>query len=539
MKKNKKKINVFFNNLIGATFETKILRISIFCLFFILITFFISIAIYSVNSDNKKSNACELIPENISSIIYIKDFPKLKKSFLNSDFAKKFKDNYIYLDFKYKYYQNVDLFFVKLNFNIEKFFNIIKNDFVLGELNNNYFVISTLDLKTKIIYSIFNLIPETKIVEIDLKNLKVYNFKKGEYNIYYTSINDFFVISTDLNVIVSILNINNSKEKSSWAKLSTTVNANEIFYHKKLDYSEANYNKYSLLPNFYNVSLKLNIETIKLELNSISSPEFKPNDVAFTKNDFEFLKLLSTDFSMVYYNNDYNVSNVLYNIIAYKNENGIREYSSLNEDLEEFKNFKTGAYFLYNGLGSKYSDNLNPQIGIALRLKDDVSKSSKEKIMKSYQKIIESVFGISYWGLNEYDEYSTISSEQHEFKIIITKNFFIFCNGSELANNIINNIGVQQITFYDKFYENLNMLDLNTLNCFCCINLDTSVNSIEPIFQEYANSKLYISGKEYDRSFGQLFQYLKSQRPVIVSLYYKKNIGYYGYLDYVKATNGK
>ena len=93
--------------------------------FFAVIISFV-IILNASNVPSNQLNSYNFLPNGNISFIYFKDFQGVKNQYLKSDFAGKLKDNYIYLDFKYKYSQDVDLFFVKYNLNIEKISDLVK-----------------------------------------------------------------------------------------------------------------------------------------------------------------------------------------------------------------------------------------------------------------------------------------------------------------------------------------------------------------------------------------------------------------------------
>jgi|GEM_PF-5491214 len=515
-------------------FASKFIKIILIVFCFFVLSLIIGITAFSAGKSKQEGYACQLLPEEYSTLIYIKNLPKLIKEFVKSDFAKKFKDNYVYLDFKYKYYQNVDMFFVKLNFNAEKFLKLIKKDLVIGKSGRNFFIISSINYKAKLIYSILNLDEDKKINEKKYKEYDVYYVAKGYYTVYYTIINNYLIITDNMSLIESI--INNQKKPGSDKELYNTCSDEEIYIKTK---PMGAHNKYDILPSFDTFGLKVNISNLDVNIFGVPYGEISKNNDLYVDKDFEFLKLMNNDFSLLYYNNLYNTKSVISEIIANHESraNNPGEVREAYKNLEGFDLFKDGAYFLFKSFGySSNSSGLSPEAGVLLKLKNNLTKEDKKNAINSFKNIINFVFGIKNWDIkaNELKNYTVNYSNDNSFCILIYDDWFLLCNGRDFMKKFIDKIESPGASLYDKYVDKLPDIKKNDLTAYLCVDLNSLINAVEPIFEEYISINLNFEDDEYQKSFGQFFDYTKAQGALFVKLYHNNESGYYGKIDFIK-----
>ena len=478
----------------------------------------------------KSIYAYELVPDNYKGFAYVKNFQSVKSTIEASMFANKFKDNYILMDMKQKYYQNIDLFFVKLNFNLIEFARLINDDFLIGKLDSNYFIIASINFSSQMIFSIVNTLP-SQIKEYSYTNSKYYSIIKNNRNIYYSLISDYLVISDNDFVIKKIFDAQNKKIITD--NISEMCQNEDIYIRNRM---KTDINKYGILPDISTLGLKINTKNSNIELDCFPLSKISTSSITFSKNDFDVLKLFPQNFPLGYLNTLYDVKNTFNNLInnsSYENQGG--ELSEAQDSLDVFDNFASKVFIGFNTFAvDKKTDKISPELCFIFTLN---AESDIEILKSKLKNVVGLLVGEKEWNTtsNLPKNYISLKGTNSEFNITIYNNKYVILScGNRFTNDIISQITTPKPSLYDKFYAQTNESVTNLTNC-SFINTKSLIESLEPSFAKYIFRKINITQDEYNDSFGQFISYLKDKKSISVKLYYdnKKNI-YYGKTDSVE-----
>lgn len=497
----------------------------------IIIAFFI-ILNANINTSNLV-NSYNFIPRGKNTFIYIKDFKNAKTLFSKTSFSQKLKNNYIYQDFKYKYSQDINLFFIKYNMNIEKLLEIINQDLLIGENNKDYYLAASVSFKSKLIYSILNILPDHTISELKYRNKSINYVQKGSGTIYYTLLEDYLIFTNETNIIQSMIDSYLDKQKNYNEDLATICTVDDVYISYEL---KENYNKYRLLPEIMNVSLKINLRDYNTKLIG------EPNEaVDYNKtesiNNMSVLKYFNKNFSLFYYNGVYNFKDQIsilvnnYRVEA-DDKNQINKKRDAQSNLKVFENIDNGAFFALNDLKLlKVTPSILPEICTIIKFKDGLNDKDRIDSLNKILNIFGFLFDVKSWAKDS-KKFERYKDKESNLSIISYDNFVYFVYGESFSNSIVNMIEKNQSSLYDKYYDKIKN---SASTFFICLNSFSISQSFEPIFQEYLNTKINLNKDEYNNSFGQFFSYLKEQDALYLTMSYIDNgKKLTGNLEYVK-----
>ena len=309
---------------------------------------------------------------------------------------------------------------------------IIAND------GNNYFLIASINFKTKIIYSILNILPQEEIKELKYNNKIINYVRKNNGMIYFSVIEDYLLIAGDSNTIQSMIDSYLSKEKIYKNDLYNLCTSNEVFIYYKLD---KDYNKYKLLPEINDISLKFNVKDFNAKLYAAPSGNSYYNR-STVLNDVNVLKYFSKDFGLNYFNGFISVRDIVNPLVEnYRvdadNKNQVLKKENAEADLNVFNDFYDGGYFGLNNFklvsGSK---DIAPEICSVFKLKDDISSGRIDEITKKILNIYSFLFKIDGWD-KENVSYEKYKAKGTDFSIIRYQKYYFFIFGSDFSNDIV------------------------------------------------------------------------------------------------------
>jgi hypothetical protein len=475
---------------------------------------------------DKNLGALSCVPDQYKSFFYFKNFPRIKAIFEESEFSRQLKENYVYLDLKYKYSQSVDLFFVRFNFDLEELLKRINKDALIGFTERGFFIVASLDYQSQLIYSLFNLLPDTAIKKSSIMGQEVGSFTKNGEEIYFTFINDYLIISGDRIALSSILDGKMNKAISA-DTLLTSLSDEDIFIRTSMP---KDYNPFEILPHLGGISIKLNFNTFKaqLEVESTKAVSFKKAEENL--EFFQFLKYLPPDFSLMFFNREYGLAEVLRQIFSnYKGESEYGDQAEENiKELKAFDNFSDGAYFSLKSLDYRRGGSeIEPNLAFALRLKKGVTAKQLSSLLTSVFRVFNFLFGFSGWDKSAGKNYTLYSCRDNDFYIIASERFFILCTSKSIMEDISKRIETAQPSLYDKLVDNFKTIDQEALTYYMSINMQSLFSSLEPIFADYIQSRLDMEMGEYRNSFGQFLDFLKQRKPLFATMQKDKKQGQY------------
>ncbi len=486
----------------------------------------------SVIDGDLESLSC--LPDDYKSFYYFKNFPRIKAIFDESEFAKEMKDNYVYLDLKYKYSQSVDLFFVKFDFDVEGLFNRLNKDLLIGFTKKSFFIVAALDFQTQLIYSLFNLLPDTYMQKSSIMGHEINSFRKNDEEIYFTFLNNYLVITGERSTMAAILDSRKSKEVED-GKLLKSCSDEDIFIRTNLP---PDYNPFDVLPDLGAISIKLNFNTFRAQVEAEPLQAEYLNKPDEKYEYFQFLKYLPPDFSLCFFNRVFEAEEVFRQIFsnyaadpdyAYQAEENIKE-------LKIFENFSDGGYFAFKNLGyTRSSSEVAPAMAFALQLKKGVSAGKLPSLMASVFRVFNFLFGFSGWDKTSHKGYTRYDCRDNDFYIITFERFFILCSNSSIMQDITKRIESTQASLYDKLFDQFKLAEQDDLVFYMGIDMQSLFAALEPIFADYIQVQLSMEMGEYRKSFGRFFDFLKRRKPLFVTMQKADNQRMYaGEIKFIK-----
>ncbi len=223
--------------------------------------FIFSITIISCSSA-KVDHATDLIPKKSSLVLYSKNFKIVQNEILNHVLFKSLKNNYFIQDIKNKFSHDIDLFFFKVDFNINFFFNQVEKDFIVGKYKGNYYLIAAVNFKTKVMKTLFNLLPTDNIKDVEYNGIKYHEVNRKNSKVYFFTSGDYLVIANKEFVIKDMID-STGKENFITENEKKQIRDEDIFIKYNAGYKD---NPYKLYPIFKDISLKMNAKTKKISI---------------------------------------------------------------------------------------------------------------------------------------------------------------------------------------------------------------------------------------------------------------------------------
>lgn len=490
----------------------------IFSIFSIITVF----AVGNISSAIPKIPSYKYLPEYYDNFIYIKDFKNAEKQWKSSDIYKTMKNNFVYMDYKYKYFDTLDNYLIKFNFNTEKLISLAAGEVTAGNTGNNYFIITGMTFTAKQLLSILNILPDSPINKLNHKEVEYYRVNKSQKDLYYVKLGEHTLFGTNVSFITSAIDKYLSSQFSYKKELFDIINDNEVFVHVKFP---SDFNKFEIIPSSLNTfDLIFNLSNYKTAI--ISSPVNPQTAKTGTLSYRESLKNIPADIPLCVYNSSKDVKTFISEILEYRvNLSGI-------ENPEEFRNkinkadsvlnkYNNGMIFI---LDSLLSESSSPNLGFMLIPDKELTSNEYKKNAVDLKNTAEILLGLSEdgWTKTEKSRYTMFSNSG-----------FVVVSGSNIAGLIsdANNTFSQRVTslmesqgasLYDLIYKKDGGNNLNNEITFLYLNNKSMASMVEPLLIKYINT-LNVTDRDYENSFGAIFKYIKGKEPYIITLENKEN----------------
>lgn len=454
--------------------------------------------------------ASSFIPINYSQFTYFKSGDTAYNKFIKNNFYTTLKDNYLFLDFKYSFSENNDMFFTRFNFDFNSIFKYIDRDVSFGVTDTGFFLVASMTLKSKVLTSLLNVAPENVIRETKEKGHKIYYINKESTSIFYTVVNDYIIFADSKKTVISALTsaINGTNSNRDYY---TTLDDSELIYVKKLN---VNNNPFDILPNLEEVEVVYHTENQSLKYRAYPYKEIIEVQRAVEPKPFETLKLLNEDLALVLYNSEYDFKNIVKSFATDNNRDRVKGLS------DEIASKLKGTYFVAGDLSNLITGG-SPELGLILNVVNGLEIEIEALELSS------ELLGV-YWIENSLTPTVSFYMEQvSDFYMIISdSNIAIFTNRI-LADDYYSKLENKGVSLYDKHLKSLN-LEKDPYS-FICFNPEEINSSLEPHIKRYLFSNINMDDYEYQRSFGSLLNYFSGLKPGYMDLNYNREKGnFYG-----------
>lgn len=453
---------------------------------------------------NKDVTSIDFLPNGYQKFFYFKDSKSAYETFKNSELYSSLNDNYLFLDLKYNYLENVDMFFTKFNFDFNSVFNYINADTTFGVGEKSFFLIASMTWESKVFISLLNIAPDSVINESEYKGQKLYTVKKGNNSLHYAVVNNYVVFSDTLNGLKeSILSV--IEPDLDYRGYTQGVDPNEVVYVTKIDYRK---NPFDLFPNMSEIKVKYNTVSQSVSYSALPISNFKEY---IDKNDdlyHETLKYFDKDTPLVLYNSSYDIKGILNSLISSEERT---QYGPLLDILEKRVG---GVYFLVDDLVPLLSEK-DPELGFILNI------NPGEEELDKIKDLTQSILGV-VWGDGISDSGVTIyRAQQSSFSMVISNNNIAIFTNQEFAKNYMNKIITPEYSLYDKHKDNF-YDDNSSLDSFICYNPEEIKKSSELIIKRYIFSSISMDDDEYLKSFGEILDLISDLKSGYMNYSYDK-----------------
>lgn len=470
-----------------------------------------------------------------NEFIYIKDFDTVRDKWLAGALYQQFKNNYVYLDYKYKYFETINNYLVRFNFNIEKLLKIVHGDLLVGRYNSsNYCVIAQLDLEAKYMLSILNIIPETQVVKSRYGTTNYYTVKKGSGSIYYAQLGEYVAFCTSMNQLTWIIDGYNKHEIVITHDLYDEMADNGAFIKMFLP---VDYAKFGILPRIDSLDIMLDLDTLKAKIMSNTKNAGYMGKSAFSYR--EALKYLPQNLPLCTYNGTADVYGIITSIMGNETgkpdkNNGGDPVADMLDKSEVLDDYNNGVVFMVNsfGIGSDYGEP-EPQLGFMIMPDKALDRAAYVQNGTRLRDLAGSLLGIEQWDAVSGAKYMQWSNSSTGFTVISTERAAGIFTGDLLPKAIVSQISSQGQSLYDLVYGK-GVANSQKQSCMIYLNNEALVNDMEPTFIDYLQKDLSVNSNDYDNSFGGLFDYLKKKPPYFIEIARDSNDGYYnGVAEYL------
>ncbi|MCP4181456.1 MAG: hypothetical protein GY756_27145, partial [bacterium] len=277
---------------------------------------------------SKDTTAISFLPENYLQFAYFDNAAITYEKFTHNDFYTKLKDNYLFLDFKYNFAEDRDMFFAKFNFDFNSIFSYIEKDALLGITNNSFFLVASISFKSKLITSVLNIAPQSVIQKSKKRNYTIYHIRKGSESIFYSVVNEYIIFAdSEMTLMDSVdaaeRNLNEARNYTE------RVNDNELIYVKKIN--SAN-NPFDLFPVLSEIEILYNTQTEAISYVGLPEDKGEVGEILVDRYSHQTLKYLDPELPLVFYNSSYDFISILKSIASNKNSNTL---SSNSQKIDE------------------------------------------------------------------------------------------------------------------------------------------------------------------------------------------------------------
>lgn len=484
-----------------------------------------------VNTDHKVNRSYNLVPPGTSTLVYMKNLDKVRKTLKESNLVSSLKDNYIYQDFKYKYFQDTKLFFVTLNLNLDKILDMVNKDFLYGRhVEAGSFIIAHATLKTRILNMVFNIITGTAIEDKEYQGVGYRAVAKASGTVYYSMLGGYLTICDSSSVMESIIDTYISEGAEGQEDLDSKCGEDDIYVKAGM---KPGYNTYDILPDLVSASFTVNTKTGAAQIGGYSE---EPVSLGDNPISADILKIIPKEFALFYYKRNYPLQENLDMVISSIKKNATssdtkKAAQNALKALDSLKLCKEGVCLSVNSLGNPKSRSLSPQFAVFLEMKDEKGGIAQAG---AFRDIFSFVLGGGSWSETKESKYTLFTGPAGVFSLIVTDRYVALCNDKTFAGSLMTNIKTPGPSLYDTFAKEAGALPAENIN-FACINPERIVTGMEPLFKQYISSRVTINKSEYDNGFGQLFTYVKEKKPLFISLSYNQEEGRYsGQADFIK-----
>jgi hypothetical protein len=366
------------------------------------------------------------------------------------------------------------------------------------------------------------------ISESTYAKTKYYFIKKNGSVIYYAMMDDYVIFANSEEIIKS--SIDAAGKNVIKDNLSTLCLADDIYFKNNIS---SVYNKYDLLPDVTDLSLKINIKSGRSDITCTPSSE-DPVTLTKEKENFDALKIFPMEMPLCYVNNNYALK-IIIEGICQNTVSDNADKTDGNTDLSVLDNFSDRVMIGYNSLDSGNARGLSPEICFVLSLKQTPTPKDLDLISDKMKAVVNAVIGTKNWNItnNPSKNYKLLREKQSEFNMIASGKSIIIAYGNGFTDQIISQISASKPSFYDKFFKGLSFANDN-LVYYSFVNTKTVAESIEPSLRGFLNSSLSIDNDEYDNSFGQVIEFISQKKPLSIKLFYDKNKNlYYGNTEFL------
>lgn len=449
---------------------------------------------------NQNVNAASFIPKEYKQFVYLKDGQTAYNNFTKNSLYTSLSENYLFLDLKYNFSENKDMFFTKFNFDFNSIFKYIESDASFGVTNNGFFLIASMSFKSKVLTSLLNVAPENIVQETVEKGHKIYYINKESASIYYAVVNNYILFSDSRPLIASSLDaaINNYNSSMDTAAL----NSSELIYSKKI---ESNKTPFDLFPLLSKVDVIYDTATEFIRYSGAP----KVTDKEDVKNDpdaFETLKLIDKDTAIVLYNSEYELESIFGSMSNSENR------SEVKANAKKVAENLNGVYFLAGDLNGLITGGA-PELGLILNVNSEADLESTSVELTSQ------LLGVNWY---QGEKKGFYESEISDFYLIVSeKNIAVFTK-ENLAVNYYDKITNKGMSLYDMHVNSFGSLTDTNLNSYICFNPDKLNSSLEGLIKRYLFSNINMDEYEYDKSFGGVLTYLSTIKPGYMDLNYNQ-----------------
>lgn len=456
-------------------------------------------------------NAIDFLPESYDIFFYLKNSKEAFEIFQDGEFYNSIKDNYLYMDLKYSYLENIDLFFTKFDFNFNSIFKYINSDTLFGLTKNSFFLVASMTFESKILISLLNIAPDSIIGESVYAGHTIYSVKKGNNSLFYTVINGYIIFADTISGIKeSITSVVNPE--TDYTNYIEGVENNEVIYVTKINSSN---NPFDIFPLVSEVAVNYNVENHKISFNATPDETFYSYVDRNDENYHETLKYLSAATPMLYYNASYKIKDILTPLLT---DEG---YFLHSDTIERLERILGGVYFLVDDIEPLFFKN-DPGLGLILNIKPDGSDYN------DILRLIENVLGVKWIEENRSEGVTLYKAEDSSFSLVTkSENIGVFTN-SELAGDFYERSLTPQYSLYDQNQKHFSD-DNKLLDSYLTYNPLTISDTSIKLIKRYLFSKIHMTEDEYSRSFGDIIELVSGFKPGYIEYKFNEESGkFYG-----------
>ena len=505
-------------------------------LFFSIFSIVTVFAINGISKVKPQIPSYKYIPDYYDNFIYIKDFKSTEKQWKTTDIYKTIKNNFVYLDYKYKYFDTLDNYLIKFNFNTEKLISMADGEVTAGNIGSNYFIITRMTFSAKQLLSILNILPDSPVNKLNYQNVDYFQVKKSQKELYYTKLGEHTIFATNAGFITSSIDKYISNKFTYTKELYDIVSDEEIFVHVRLS---GDLNKFEIIPkSLTSFDLVLNLTDYKTSIisNLINSEIKRSGSLSYK----ESLKNIPADIPLCVYNSSKDIKTFVADLMAYrKNLSGIdnpKDYQTKADNSSNILNkYNNGLLFVVDSL---MSESNSPNLGFMIIPDKELTPPEYKQNANDLKVTAELLLGLDSNNWTKTEKVKYIKYTNGDFSVISGAKIagLISETNNTLSERITTLMENQGKSLYDFVYKKKSADNTNNEISLIYINNNSMAMMLEPILINYINT-LNVTDNDYENSFGALFNHLKKSEPYLITLENKENsFGkvFYGNGEFVK-----